>query len=1238
MTAPLSPLEPTTFFWQRVALDIVGPLPETYKGNRYILVMSEYTSRYMLAVAMKNQSARTVARKFIRHVILRYGSSLQILTDQGKNFLSNLMKDICSLLNIKQTRTTAYYPATDGMVERFNRTMGDMLASALANDKHIWDEYLPYIMYIYNSSVHASTNETPHYLLFGQDPIEPDDISSTTARKRYIDSEADEFFSIWRKAIIIAQEHFRKAQKTQKEFYDRGTNQKTFNIGDKELLLDTRLKSKLTPRWDGPYIVKRKMGPLNYAVQRETEKTTTTSVYAIVVHVNRMKLLPPRTDVPDIPSPTKDNHSPHSFPIDWNIDTIPDITLDLFPNQPDNFTIDDLFPQQPPTIEEESHKNYHTNDHDLSLNPSTNNMKTANKQISICYFSYRMNLFNLLLLSSFLFLEPKPSHGKEISTCDCNKPIFIGLLDTSEPHFCNKSSYNHITELLYEVVSKNEPPLRNIGYLCRQWLRQKTITGYFFGAYDTKKHHYWSQFKNDCTTCPIKSPFGILNSYSNSNITHYHKGHLTFIWNKPVAKPAHCVYTVVRQGFIINGKPETICKFDHSFKVKGIAETYIRYSRAPTTVINKTSNASIPSEFGYNLSSSFLVNDRTAMSMAQSSPMLAGIILGLPTCQRVQADGQTMLLQQCKKLTVNVKAQKTKCGWEPKFHHYTIGKDGFTRTKFRPCTWSNGLANQNGQPHEYFNGTWNPIKPNNKISSIGIKNHFDEEVDIEAKYLHNLETSFHSKEIEQMNMIGELMAVMRHDEINPISPILSQSQEKRSHSLLVGRWATANLDHYSLIIGELQFIQEVFRSLGLREPFPRASSAPAKPKISPSTRFVPYARQADQDLKLLNDKERAELEAVQRVKEKHVLAIIIAQRKEKEAVETALYLQQTCLLRRENEALIQRKEELAKSSSARRLAAKTPEPYVPSPIVRPAVLQIQPLPEVVPQTGPSKLAPEAVLVTPARSSKSSKSSKSRSSSKHSRKETPVGDSMEEGTTARTRHSSSASASTTSCETRDELTAERYTLLTELMGAALVVKTSRDKGERRVNTLKAQTRHERIKEITRNLAEISIAEERVNDREKLDVMLSEMVVLNQLAESQKRVPVPATTALVNRPELSLPMFNGEIAAWGSWKAAWSTYNEDASPSGDQIERGDNENSAGVLREAREIGDRPTKRNLFSLALKIFDPLGLIASVTLVGKLIMQKICLAGTGWYEPIPIEVVPQWKTFFDGITKLRNT
>lgn len=155
----------------------------------------------------------------------------------------------------------------------------------------------------------------------------------------------------------------------------------------------------------------------------------------------------------------------------------------------------------------------------------------------------------------------------------------------------------------------------------------------------------------------------------------------------------------------------------------------------------------------------------------------------------------------------------------------------------------------------------------------------------------------------------------------------------------------------------------------------------------------------------------------------------------------------------------------------------------------------------------------------------------------------VGDFAGEGITGRSRHSSSASVATSSCETRDELIAERQTILrqtmlTELMVAALVVKTSLDKPrKRRVNTLKAQTRHERIKEITRELAEISTAKEKVKDREKLDIALCEMAVLDQLAESQTQlVSPPTTTTLVNPPALPLPIFNGETVAWGSWKTA------------------------------------------------------------------------------------------------------
>lgn len=148
-----------------------------------------------------------------------------------------------------------------------------MMTTGLYRDINRWDEYLPFVTYIYNTSSHTTTNETPHYLLYGQDPIEPDDISSDTAKKRCIDEGFDEFYSIWKNAIEMAHDPFKKVQNSQKKFTDKDKQEKNLNYfyfllllyfnyfsGDKVLLLDYCLRSKLSPRLDGPYIVTRKIG------------------------------------------------------------------------------------------------------------------------------------------------------------------------------------------------------------------------------------------------------------------------------------------------------------------------------------------------------------------------------------------------------------------------------------------------------------------------------------------------------------------------------------------------------------------------------------------------------------------------------------------------------------------------------------------------------------------------------------------------------------------------------------------------------------------------------------------------------------------------------------------------------------------------------------------------------------------------------------------------------------------
>lgn len=108
---------------ERIALDILGPLPVTDYGNRYILVVSDYFTKWVEAFPMPDQEASTVAELLVKEVVCRFGVPLIIHSDQGRNFESAVFTEVCELLGMQKTRTTAYHPQSDGMVERFNRTL-----------------------------------------------------------------------------------------------------------------------------------------------------------------------------------------------------------------------------------------------------------------------------------------------------------------------------------------------------------------------------------------------------------------------------------------------------------------------------------------------------------------------------------------------------------------------------------------------------------------------------------------------------------------------------------------------------------------------------------------------------------------------------------------------------------------------------------------------------------------------------------------------------------------------------------------------------------------------------------------------------------------------------------------------------------------------------------------------------------------------------------------------------------
>ena len=161
---------------ERIAVDILGEFPMTENGNKYILVVGDYFTKWKECFPMPNMEAITVARIMVNEVISRLGVPEKIHSDQGAQFESNLFSEMCKLLQIEKTRTTPYHPQSDAMVERFNRTLVKML-SMFEDDNHKnWDEQIPYFMMAYRATEHETTGMSPNMLMLGRETSTPLDI------------------------------------------------------------------------------------------------------------------------------------------------------------------------------------------------------------------------------------------------------------------------------------------------------------------------------------------------------------------------------------------------------------------------------------------------------------------------------------------------------------------------------------------------------------------------------------------------------------------------------------------------------------------------------------------------------------------------------------------------------------------------------------------------------------------------------------------------------------------------------------------------------------------------------------------------------------------------------------------------------------------------------------------------------------------------------------------------------
>lgn len=246
-----------------VCIDFLS-LERSKGGHENILVITDHFTRYAVAVPTRNQTAQTTARVLFDSFFVHYGFPAKIHSDQGANFESRLIKSLCKLTGMLKSRTTPYHPMGNGMPERFNRTLLNMLGTLDEYQKADWKSHVPTLTHAYNAATHMSTGHSPFYLMFGRHPrlaVDaflglPQDIEKTKSYPDYVDKLKQRLAF----AYDTASKEVRKNAEKQKQFYDLRVRQSTLEPGDRVLVRNVGLrgKQKLADQWEHDiYIVKR---------------------------------------------------------------------------------------------------------------------------------------------------------------------------------------------------------------------------------------------------------------------------------------------------------------------------------------------------------------------------------------------------------------------------------------------------------------------------------------------------------------------------------------------------------------------------------------------------------------------------------------------------------------------------------------------------------------------------------------------------------------------------------------------------------------------------------------------------------------------------------------------------------------------------------------------------------------------------------------------------------------------
>lgn len=261
---------------ERVAIDIAGPFPTTESGNRFICVAMDYFSKWPEAYALPNHEATTVAQVLVDQFFARFGVPGELHSDQGREFEAKVFQECCQLLGLRKTRTTPLRPQSDGMVERFNRTLLQELSKYCSDGQTQWDCKLPLLLMAYRSAEHEATSHSPACVMLGREIRLPVDLVTGRPPDEELPTVTTDYAVTLQKRLEEVHHHVRSQLKfsgeSMRRHYDRNSKAAKFQAGELVWLHNPKRKKGLSPKlqsaWEGPYTIVERVTEVTFRIRR----------------------------------------------------------------------------------------------------------------------------------------------------------------------------------------------------------------------------------------------------------------------------------------------------------------------------------------------------------------------------------------------------------------------------------------------------------------------------------------------------------------------------------------------------------------------------------------------------------------------------------------------------------------------------------------------------------------------------------------------------------------------------------------------------------------------------------------------------------------------------------------------------------------------------------------------------------------------------------------------------------